>query len=255
MRTRLLSILVLLIACLLWACGANAPATEEVDLSNVYTAAASTLAAQKNAATETGTPTPVATMTAYSSPTYSLTSPTAQNTIAGSYSSATTANGCNNSIYVSDVTIADGSVLAPGESFTKTWEFQNTGTCSWNEDYLLTFVSGNAMDGETTAIDQDVPVGYTGDISVILIAPSTEGTYTGYWRLADENGNAFGQSVYVMIVVSDDAATTTPTSTSTTESTESEATSTSEPTATAAPTATFTATPIPTETAMKTDSE
>ena len=60
------------------------------------------------------------------------------------------------------------------------------------------------MDGETTEIDQDVFSGSVGDISVSLVAPDTEGTYIGYWKMADSDGNVFGQWVYVMIVVSDD---------------------------------------------------
>jgi next-to-BRCA1 protein 1 len=116
---------------------------------------------------------------------------------------------------------------AAGESFTKTWEFQNSGTCEWNKDYQLTFVSGSEMHGETAEIDQDVSSGSVADLSVSMIAPASEGTYTGYWRLADEDGNVFGQSVYVLVVVSDEAATLTPTTTPT-----ATARSTSAPTAT-----------------------
>ena len=151
------------------------------------------------------------------------------------------------------MTIADGTVLPPRESFTKTWEFQNNGTCTWEEDYLIVFTNGTDMDGGTAEIGLDVSVGDTGDISVSLIAPEDEGTYTGYWRFADESGNAFGQSVYVMIVVSGEAATTTPTPTSTTETTESE--STSMPAATATFTLTQVPTSIPTETEDATPTE
>jgi hypothetical protein len=221
---------------LLSACGGTASATPEAALQNVYTAAAMTLSVQAS--------TPTATITAMPTtqvlPTYN-TLPTSTTASLVSYSSVSTANGCNNAIYVSDVTITDGTVLAPGEAFTKTWKFQNTGTCDWDEDYLIVFVSGSDMDGETTEIDQDVLSGATGNISVSLIAPSTEGTYTGYWRLATSDSAAFGQSVYVQIVVSDDASTATPTATAT-DTTES----TSTPTATTQPTSTFTATSAPT---------
>jgi hypothetical protein len=239
-----------LLVFLLSACGASAAPTEEAPLSNIYTAAASTLAAQDSLSTPTATATTVPTLTPFTLSTTVPVTATSQSTISYSYASASTANGCNNALYVSDVTIADGTVLAPGESFTKTWRFQNTGTCAWNEYYQLTFVSGTAMDGETTGIDQDVEMGSTGDISVSLEAPDSDGTYTGYWRLADENGNAFGQSVYVMVVVSSDASTVTLTPTSTTEETATlEPTTTSVPTSTAVPTSipTETVTPVPTE--------
>lgn len=246
-------ILTLLLSIVLAACGtsANAAPAEEDLLANAYTAAAATISAQVAASTpadtETPTPTTPAMPTAFILPTNALNTPITQGVVSysssSSSSSVSTANGCNNAVFVSDVTISDGTVLAPGASFEKTWEFQNTGTCAWSEDYLLTFLSGSDMDGETTEIGTEVSIGGTGDLSVSLVAPSTEGTYVGYWRLADADGNAFGQSVYVMIVVSDDAATSTPTSTPT-----SEATSTTEPTSTPTDTPTTEPTSTPTET-------
>ena len=35
---------------------------------------------------------------------------------------------CDNSIYISDVTIPDYTTVAAGQTFVKTWMFQNTGT-------------------------------------------------------------------------------------------------------------------------------
>ncbi len=118
---------------------------------------------------------------------------------------------------------------------------------------MIIFISGIEMDGETTEIDQDVSTGGTGEISVSLIAPETEGTYTGYWRLANSDGNAFGQSVYVMSVVSEDAATATSTPTSTVETTES--TSTPQATETFTPTSIPTVIPTETYTPIPTGSE
>ena len=40
---------------------------------------------------------------------------------------------CKNSAFVADVTIPDGTVLKPGEKFTKIWSVQNTGICAWDE--------------------------------------------------------------------------------------------------------------------------
>jgi cell division septation protein DedD len=114
-------------------------------------------------------------------------------------------------VWISDVTIPDGTVLAPGQAFVKTWLLQNAGSCTWSSDYSLTFVSGNAMEGSTTTINQSVASGNQAQISIALTAPDTEGTFTGYWRLTNEQGIAFGISVYVQIVVSDDASTITPT--------------------------------------------
>jgi hypothetical protein len=240
-------IVLILFVLFLTACGADA-APEGAPVSDIYTAAAETLAAQVIPTTvSTATSLAIASPTPFAFPTAGLATPTSQSIVSYASSSQSTANGCNNATFVSDVTISDGTVLAPAESFVKTWRFQNSGTCTWSEDYLLTFVSGNDMDGNTTETEAEVASGSTSDLSVSLVAPSSEGTYTGYWRLADEDGNVFGQSVYVMIVVSDDASTLTPTSTE--ETTES----TSTPTATTAATETFTPTTAPTATTVSAD--
>jgi hypothetical protein len=144
---------------------------------------------------------------------------------------------CDNAAYVSDVTIPDGTVMAPGQTFTKTWKIKNTGTCTWTTAYKLAFVSGNAMGGVSTALTASVAPGGTIDISVALKAPSSAGSVTGYWRLKNAAGTGLGEQVSVVISVS--GTTLTPTLTVTT--TQGAATGTL--TATVTPTETVTATP------------
>jgi len=143
------------------------------------------------------------------------------------------------------MTIPDGTILSPGEAFVKTWKFKNVGKCAWEEDYLIVFVDGYGMDGDTTYLDTTVAVDKKGDASVVLVAPDEEGTYYAYWQLADEDGYAFGDLAYVEIIVSDDV-TSTPTATNT-------PTSTSTPTAML--TSTHTQTPTPTSTCMEPPTE
>jgi hypothetical protein len=109
---------------------------------------------------------------------------------------------CDNSAYIKDVTIPDGTVVSPGETFKKTWNLKNTGTCSWTSDYSITFISGYSLGGETTTIDKKVAPGKTANITVVLTAPDAEGAFTGYWLLADKNGIGFGQLINVQVVVS-----------------------------------------------------
>ena len=51
-----------------------------------------------------------------------------------------------NEQFVADVTIPDGTVLAPSSAFVKTWRVKNTGTCNW-ENYQLIFATGEQMSG------------------------------------------------------------------------------------------------------------
>lgn len=126
----------ILIALSLSACGGgvNVTPTEGAAISDVYTAVAMTLAAQASSATPTNTLLPSATPTLWASPTFVENTPTLQSVTTYSSSSYSSAYGCYDTAYVSDVTIADGTVLAPGEEFVKTWKFQNTGSCDWTEN-------------------------------------------------------------------------------------------------------------------------
>ncbi|MGB7540137.1 MAG: NBR1-Ig-like domain-containing protein [Anaerolineales bacterium] len=120
---------------------------------------------------------------------------------------------CDDSAYVSDVTIPDGTVLQPGEGFVKTWSLRNTGTCSWTTAYALDFANGTRMDGVITYIHQAVEPGGAIEISVGLAAPATPGTYTGNWRLKNADGTFFGELVYVQIKVPGSASTAAITNT------------------------------------------
>ena len=245
------SILVLLLT----ACSPEqeAAATQaELSVDDVYTAVALTFAAQSTQATPTQyvMPTNPATVTAVPTIAAPNTATPQQQPNTTSYTSNSTAYGCYDSAYVSDVTIPDGTVLTPGETFTKTWQFQNTGSCAWDEDFLLTYASGDDMDGVSTLTATAVAIGSSGSFSVELVAPETTGSYTSYWSLATADGTAFGQAVYVMITVSGSTATPTSTATATSAAT---STSTSTPATTDTPTTAPTNTPVPTDTPVPTE--
>ena len=152
MKTNPKLLLLTIAALLLSACGGNTDVTptEDVSIADVYTAVAMTLAAEDSLVTPTSTLLPSATPTTWASPTYVASTPTLQSVASYSSSSYSTAFGCYDAVYVSDVTIPDGTVLAPGEEFVKTWKFQNTGSCAWSEDFLITFTNGEDMDGDST---------------------------------------------------------------------------------------------------------
>jgi hypothetical protein len=123
---------------------------------------------------------------------------------------------CDDSAFVSDVTIPDKTVIDAGDSFIKTWKFRNTGTCGWTTSYAIASGGGNAMSGTETKLPDAVDAGDEVDVSVDMVAPTANGTYVGFWRLKNADGFFFGDAVYVQIVVSNGedtlAATLTPTS-------------------------------------------
>jgi hypothetical protein len=116
---------------------------------------------------------------------------------------------CDWAAFVKDVTIPDGTSLAPGEVFTKTWRLQNRGTCTWTPDYDVVFYSGAQMSGVEMQVPGYVAPGQSVDIAVTFTAPSAPGHYVGYWILRNASGKLFGtgewadEAFYVDIYVKD----------------------------------------------------
>lgn len=100
---------------------------------------------------------------------------------------------CNQAAFVRDVTVADGSVFTPGSEFTKVWRLQNTGSCTWDSDYSLVYVSGDRMSGRRAkSFSGSARPGESIDLSLDLLAPAKQGRYTGYWMLESDTGERFG---------------------------------------------------------------
>jgi len=111
-----------------------------------------------------------------------------------------TPGGCLNAAFISE-TVPDNTVITPGDGFVKTWTIQNTGYCTWNTNYHLVLLSGDAMGGDTYArLTENVSPGQTVKISVNLTAPSNPGTYRGEWRVQSDLGVNFAR-FWVQIIV------------------------------------------------------
>ena len=104
--------------------------------------------------------------------------------------------------FVADVTIADGSYVAPGSTFTKTWRIRNNGTTTWTTNYKLVFVSGTQMANQSSVnLPYNVMPGQTVDISVQMTAPAEAGSYKSSWMLMNESGSQFGVGANCMTPV------------------------------------------------------
>ncbi len=104
-------------------------------------------------------------------------------------------SGCDRAQFVTDVTIPDGTVVAPGSTFTKTWRLKNVGSCTWTTAYQLVFDTGDHMaaaGADPVAMPKTVAPGDTVDVSVNLSAPLIGGSYRGFWKFQNANGVRFG---------------------------------------------------------------
>ncbi len=131
---------------------------------------------------------------------------------------------CTNRFAISGgVNIATGQEFQPGETFQVVWPLENTGTCVWDTNYSLTFISGDTLGVPTTvAMSSNVSPGETYDLTVEMTAPLQAGSYASLWRLQSGGGEVFGQDspanapLRIAIKVTGTAATTPePTSTPT----------------------------------------
>jgi hypothetical protein len=190
----------LLLACapvllMLNACGStSSDATPTLSVDAIYTAAYQTFSAQATSQFALTPPTDTPPPPVISSgPTFS---PSGQ-------------SACDNSTFLSDVTIPDGTVIAPGAKFVKTWLLQNNGACTWSTNYKLSFDSGDQMGGTDVLVASPVQAGHQVEISVNLIAPTAAGAYKGTWRMHNDKGQAFGAFPYVDISVGGTSATGT----------------------------------------------
>ncbi len=201
-----------IVSLVLTACNLPTRATPTEDPNAVFTAAAQTVEAQLTQAAALASPTqptlatlPPSTQTVVT-PTFTLKPPTPTNTPI-----------CDLGQYVKDISVPDGTVFAPGTAFTKTWRIKNIGVCEWS-GYSLVFDSGDAMSGDASKAIGSVLPGQEVDLSIDLKAPSTEGTYRGYWRIRNASGVLIpiaggyqGRSFYVEIKVANPTATPTNT--------------------------------------------
>src|SRR6266498_3185753 len=113
----------------------------------------------------------------------------------------------DSAVFVEDVTYPDNTRLTAGEKFTKTWKFQNTGSCNWS-GYTVAFVSGDRMDAPDSVPMPETEAQSTVEVSIDLVAPSSDGAYTGNFELQDAEGESVPLGIeptfWVKIIVGED---------------------------------------------------
>ncbi len=183
---------------LLTACSPGAaaqPTGTAIDMNAVATSIAGTVIANitEQAAEFTPTLEPTATTALTSTPTITLTP---------GITETPTEKICDDMVFLSDVTIPDNTVEAPGAEFVKTWKVKNIAACTWTTGYrIINAAYGDKMGGETTALTAEVLPDAEAEISMTLKAPTTPGKYSSFWRLSNNNGYTFGTVLTVVIVV------------------------------------------------------
>ncbi len=116
---------------------------------------------------------------------------------------ATATPPCVNDLtWLQDLTYPDNTLVLPGQALDKQWLVQNTGTCDWGPGYRL-----RNIDGVLLGAQDDLPLyparaGEQAILRVLFLAPLEPGTYRSWWQAFAPDGTAFGQEVYIQVIVS-----------------------------------------------------
>ena len=201
--------------------GNNLPvSTATPNLTQVYQTIASMLVTQQTSTTttpaQTVTPSPAVKLT--QAPSTPLPSPVKTNTPAGITQATPPQVLCDQAAAGNpiDITIPDDSLIAPGQSFIKTWKLVNSGSCTWTTSYSARFFYGDRMGApETVPLQETVLPSQSVEISIEMVAPLVTGTYQGNWKLSNPNGGLFGigpngdSPFWVRIIVSQNPTNST----------------------------------------------
>jgi uncharacterized protein YkwD len=94
--------------------------------------------------------------------------------------------------FFKDVTVEDYTFFNQKESFVKTWQVRNEGTCTWSPAYTINFDSGFTLEAPQTSPLPVAAPGQTVEISLQMTAPERGGQYISRWRFKNEDGEVFG---------------------------------------------------------------
>jgi hypothetical protein len=106
-------------------------------------------------------------------------------------------NDCSR--FISDVTIPDDTVVAPGETVQKTWQLENCGDTTWNS-YRAVRIDGTF--GPESFDVSSVSPGERADIGVEITVPTEPGTHKATYKLEGPRGQ-FGTNFFIQVTVSD----------------------------------------------------
>jgi hypothetical protein len=139
--------------------------------------------------------------TAAITPTVSPAPTTAPTAVPSQAPTAAPAACVNNSAFVVDVTVPDGTLFEPGQPFNKIWRVRNSGTCTWASGYTFVFTGGTPMQTVRSIGVPPTTPGATADLLIPMTAPTVPGSFTSFWRLRSPSGTLFGTTLTAVIRV------------------------------------------------------
>jgi hypothetical protein len=113
-------------------------------------------------------------------------------------------SGSDGASFVSESWPYDNDTVQPGQTFTKRWTMRNSGSSTWRNscNHKWAFDGGERFGApEYIDVGGDVAPGQNKDWHVSMRAPTTPGTYQGWWRTDRYGTGRFGDRVWIKVVV------------------------------------------------------
>jgi hypothetical protein len=117
--------------------------------------------------------------------------------------SSPTPKACSDSLrYLEDINYPDDSIVSSGQAIEKQWRVENNGSCDWDGRYQLKLLDGYpALGAPVEMVLFPARAGTQAVLSVYFIAPAEAGSYHTAWQAFNPEGLAFGEVVYMVIIV------------------------------------------------------
>lgn len=108
----------------------------------------------------------------------------------------------NNLTFLEDLTIPDGSLIAPGNAIDKRWKVTNSGECNWDSRYTLRLIAGPDLGAREEQALYPGRSGAEATLQIIFEAPVEPGAYRSVWQAHTPLDQPFGDPITLDILVS-----------------------------------------------------
>jgi hypothetical protein len=108
----------------------------------------------------------------------------------------------DNLIFMGDLTYPDRAPVLAGQALEKQWKVRNGGGCDWGPQYRFRWVGGTEFSARKEYALFPAAAGSEAVISILLTAPLVPGEFISSFRAFSPLGIAFGDTLYIDVVVS-----------------------------------------------------
>jgi len=103
--------------------------------------------------------------------------------------------------FLEDITIPDNTMVTIDSTIDKQWLIKNSGTCNWDSTYHLKWIGGDPMAARQDQVLFPARAGTQLTLRILFTAPAVEGTYESSWQAYGPDEIAFGDPVFMKIIV------------------------------------------------------